>query len=108
MRLYLICAVFCEIFVPGVSAGADQAASPRAANKHYVVNREPLRQTAFVHLPAGSVKARGWLRDQLRVQADGITSYLWTHCPVRRPMPTRLIIRRASFRWPWCLAMIRG
>ncbi len=46
----------------------------RPANKYYVVNREPLRQTAFVHLPAGAVKARGWLRDQLRVEADGLTS----------------------------------
>ena len=45
------------------------------------VNRAPLRQTAFVHLPAGAVKARGWLRDQLRVQADGITSYLWSALP---------------------------
>ena len=40
-----------------------------------MVNREPLRQTAFVHLPPGAVKARGWLRDQLRVEADGLTSY---------------------------------
>jgi hypothetical protein len=57
------------------SAGVDAA---RPANKHYVVNREPLLQTAFVHLPAGTVKARGWLRDQLRVEADGLTSYLWS------------------------------
>ena len=49
-----------------------------AANRHYVVNRAPLRQTAYVHLPPGAVKPNGWLRDQLRVQADGQTSYLWS------------------------------
>jgi hypothetical protein len=48
------------------------------ANKHYVVNREPLQQTAFVHLPPGAVRPRGWLADQLRVRADGQTSYLWS------------------------------
>ena len=31
-----------------------------------------------MHLPAGAVKAGGWLRDQLRVEADGIASYLWS------------------------------
>jgi hypothetical protein len=50
----------------------------RADNKHYVVNRVPLKQTAYVHLPLGTVKARGWLKDQLRLQADGVTSYLWS------------------------------
>ena len=78
MRRYLICGIVCAVFAPGVSAGADRLASPIAANKHYVVNRPPLRPTAFVHLPPGAVRARGWLRDQLRVQADGITSYLWS------------------------------
>jgi hypothetical protein len=52
------------------SAAADTALP---ANKHYVVNREPLRQTAFIHLPAGAVRAQGWLREQMRVEADGIT-----------------------------------
>jgi hypothetical protein len=59
-------------------ASASAADGPRLANKHYVVNREPLRQTAFVHLPPGAVKARGWLRDQLRIEADGLASYLWS------------------------------
>jgi len=53
-----------------------------AANKHYVVNRDPLEQTELVHLPLGAVRPRGWLKDQLRVQANGLTGHLdefWIH-----------------------------
>ena len=47
-------------------------------NKHYVANQAPLKQTAYAHLPPGAVRAKGWLEDQLRLQADGLTSYLWS------------------------------
>ncbi len=47
-----------------------------AENRHYPVNRPPLRQTALVALPVGAVQPAGWLKDQLVIQANGLTGHL--------------------------------
>ncbi|MBD3346142.1 MAG: hypothetical protein GF401_13880 [Chitinivibrionales bacterium] len=47
-------------------------------NSHYITNKPPLEQTAYAHLPLGTVKPKGWLYDQLRIQADGLSGYAYS------------------------------
>ena len=41
-----------------------------------VKNRAPLRGNAFYLLPLGTVRPRGWLRQQLIIQANGLSGHL--------------------------------
>lgn len=39
-------------------------------------NRNPLLDTFFIELPLGAVAPEGWLLNQLKIQANGLTGYL--------------------------------
>ncbi|MHB1295621.1 MAG: beta-L-arabinofuranosidase domain-containing protein [Anaerolineae bacterium] len=45
-------------------------------NSTPIPNRSPLAAGALTLLPLGAVLPEGWLRDQLRIQADGLTGHL--------------------------------
>ncbi len=46
------------------------------ATANYANNRAPLLNRKYVRLPLGAIQPEGWLRDQLNVQAYGLTSHL--------------------------------
>jgi len=48
------------------------AAKPRSLPP----SRQSLRPTAFTMLPLGAIRPKGWLYNQLRVQANGLTGHL--------------------------------
>jgi len=51
----------------------DVTAGP---NLHYAGNREPLVRSPLIKLPAGSVRAQGWLRKQLEMEGEGMVGHL--------------------------------
>ena len=57
-----------------VNAASSASASARSSKRRGSVFR--LAEPAFRPLPLGSVTAEGWLRRQLRIQADGLCGHL--------------------------------
>ena len=45
-------------------------------NSFYVSNRKPLTPSPFIKLPIRAIKPHGWVRKQLRLEANGFTGHL--------------------------------
>lgn len=62
--------------IPARSARAAEAAPARQPLAALPANKAPLRPTAFINLPLGAVRPQGWLLDELRIQAAGLTGHI--------------------------------
>ena len=81
-------------FAMGLAAAerVETVARPDAGrgNRFYVSNREPLLAGPLLKLPIRAIEPRGWLRAQLRLEADGFFGHL--------PELSRFLVKENS---PW-------
>ena len=71
----LICTV-CSAAIAAEPVRTTDRPPTGQRNKYYVSNREPLRPSAFVKLPVGSITPQGWLRNELILESEGMTGHL--------------------------------
>lgn len=59
-----------------MTSAAPVAALPPADGALYPFNRAPLNANTYARLPIGSIEPKGWLRNQLEIERQGMTGRL--------------------------------
>ena len=72
----IVLAIAPGAFAQDQSVRAVKSPPSDVSNKYYVGNRAPLKPSPFVKLPIGHVEPRGWLREMLALEANGMTGRL--------------------------------
>lgn len=67
--------IVCATAVYAIGLSARNVIGSNAA-VNYLNNRQPLFQKEYIELPLGSIKARGWMEDQLNRMKNGMTGHL--------------------------------
>lgn len=77
-RIRITALIIAFLLVVGSFSGTFAAEQASTKNTNYFTNGEKLLNTPFTFLPLGSVKAGGWLKNQLEMQANGLTGSMET------------------------------
>lgn len=70
-------------------------------NVNYVSNRAPLKPSAFIKLPVGAVKPKGWVKEYLERQRSGLTGHLGEISAWLQKNDNAWLSKTGDGKWGW-------